>query len=85
MHFSQAARRAAKSLVISKGFLNDEDCIQIPAAHSVPEESNALNVVLFQYFHDLFYLTPYFHTAFPLLEKMIVLDLDLEFRLQSCL
>ena len=40
------------------------------------------DMVLFQYFHDLFYLMPHFHTSFLLLEKIIVLDLDLEFRLQ---
>ena len=34
----------------------------------------------FQYFHDLFYLTPYFAASFPLLQELIVLDLDLEFR-----
>ena len=33
-----------------------------------------------QYFHDFFYLTPYFAASFPLLQELIVLDLDLEFR-----
>ena len=28
----------------------------------------------------MFFLTPYYHTAFPNIKLMIVMDLDLEFR-----
>ena len=30
--------------------------------------------------HDLFYVAPFYHKFFPDIDKMIVLDLDLEFR-----
>ena len=33
-----------------------------------------------KYFASLFFLAPYYHLAFPHIDKMIVLDLDLEFR-----
>ena len=29
---------------------------------------------------DLFYVAPFYHALFPNIDKMIVLDLDLEFR-----
>ena len=33
--------------------------------------------------HDLFYVAPFYHKFFPDIDKIIVLDLDLEFRLSS--
>ena len=30
--------------------------------------------------HDLFYVAPFYYKFFPDIDKMIVLDLDLEFR-----
>ena len=33
--------------------------------------------------HDLFYAAPFYHEFFPDIDKIIVLDLDLEFRLSS--
>ena len=33
--------------------------------------------------HDLFYVAPFYHEFFPDIDKIIVLDLDLEFRLIS--
>ena len=30
---------------------------------------------------DLFYVAPFYHSLFPNIDKMVVLDLDLEFRL----
>ena len=29
---------------------------------------------------DLFYMAPFYHTLFPNLDRVVVLDLDLEFR-----
>ena len=34
----------------------------------------------FQYSHDLFYIAPFYHLAFPNLDHLIATDLDIEFR-----
>ena len=34
----------------------------------------------FQYSHDLFYIAPFYHLAFPNLDLLIATDLDIEFR-----
>ena len=56
------------------------------ADHPIPESANnsAIEVQMspqvLRYFKDLFYLAPYYHEAFPNIDKLVVLDLDLEFR-----
>jgi hypothetical protein len=37
-------------------------------------------VISAQYSHDLFFIAPFYHLAFPGLDSLIALDLDLEFR-----
>ena len=33
-----------------------------------------------QYSHDLFYIAPFYHLAFPNIDHLIATDLDIEFR-----
>ena len=35
---------------------------------------------MIQYSHDLFYIAPFYHLAFPNLDHLIATDLDIEFR-----
>ena len=44
------------------------------------DDENVVTVVNVRYDKDFFYIAPFYHRIFPLLEKLIVLDLDLEFR-----
>ena len=34
----------------------------------------------FQYANDLYFLAPFYHLAFPQLDSLIIVDIDLEFR-----
>ena len=34
----------------------------------------------FQYANDLYFLAPFYHLAFPKLDSLIIVDIDLEFR-----
>ena len=37
-------------------------------------------IICAQYEDDLYYLAPFYHLAFPLLDHLVILDVDLEFR-----
>ena len=56
------------------------------ADHPIPERAKdspvevQMSPQVLRYFKDLFYLAPYYHEAFPDIDKLLVLDLDLEFR-----
>ena len=41
--------------------------------------------MLFQYDNDLYFLAPFYHLAFPLLDSLIIIDIDLEFRCNKIL
>ena len=41
--------------------------------------------MLFQYDNDLYFLAPFYHLAFPLLDSLIIVDIDLEFRCNKIL
>ena len=41
--------------------------------------------MIFQYDNDLYFLAPFYHLAFPLLDSLIILDIDLEFRCNKIL
>ena len=41
--------------------------------------------MIFQYDNDLYFLAPFYHLTFPLLDSLIILDIDLEFRCNKIL
>ena len=43
--------------------------------NKVPRLNNFL-----QYANDLYFLAPFYHLAFPQLDSLIIVDIDLEFR-----
>ena len=46
---------------------------------------NHIMQMLFQYDNDLYFLAPFYHLAFPLLDSLIIVDIDLEFRCNKIL
>ena len=41
---------------------------------------NQIVEMTFQYDNDLYFLAPFYHLAFPLLDSLIIVDIDVEFR-----